>query len=382
MARRGENIRKRKDGRWEGRYTYRVEGEDKSRVRSVYAKSYNEVRKKLSEAKQPAEEPAKQKTEGKNILFVDVAAEWLSYVAETKKYSTYVKYKQVYDKYLSDFFHGQKLGSITAETVESRIFPDILEKFQVEELSGSLKKSICCIINRILSYASKKYHITVGPIRLEQQKTSKKPIQVFLVPEQQKLMDFLGRNMDLYKFGILLCLYTGLRLGELCALKWTDVDLENRVIYVTSTVQRLPVPNPVPGGPKTVLIETEPKSFCSRREIPICDALYPLFLEILHQEKYVIGGNRPADPRTYQKKYASYLAAAGVDYRCFHTLRHTFASNCAACGADTKALSEILGHSNVQITLNRYVHPSMQLKRGYLNLLHAGFSGQNVGQGE
>lgn len=380
MARRGENIRKRQDGRWEGRYTDKSREEGPSRVRSVYAGSYKEVKRKLEEAKRAAREPEESKSMGEDIFITDMAEEWFSDVKKSKKYSTYVKYRQVYEKYLMDFFHGQKICSITMEAVEQKLFPGILIKFKMEELSLSMKKSICCVISQILSYASRKYHISVDIIRLEQQKTMKKPVEVFNASEQQRLMDFLDQDMDINKFGIVLCLNTGLRLGELCALKWTDVDMENRIIHVNSTVQRLPVMDPVPGGPKTVLVITEPKSFCSKRDIPICDGLYVLLDKFRNSQTYVIGGMKPADPRTCQKRFAAYLAAAGIDYRCFHTLRHTFASNCAACGADAKALSEILGHASVQITLNRYVHPSMETKRIYLNLSFTDFSGQKMGQ--
>lgn len=379
MARRGENIRKRKDGRWEGRYICPHDGGGKSKTCSVYARSYAEVRKKLAEAKQAAVKTPETALGGEQFRFSDLAEKWLSDIFETKKYSTYVKYRQIYEKYLMPFLEGRTLDDLTLEFMETHILPAAAGHAGTA-LSDSLEKSIFCVVNQVLAYAEKKYHTDRKTLAREFQKKSKKQIQVFNVSEQERLMNFLNRDMDLYKLGVMLCLHTGLRLGELCALKWSDIDMKNRIMYISSTIQRLPSLNQSSNGGRTVLMETTPKSVCSQREIPINDMLYQKLVEFGHDEKYVIGGEKPIDPRTYQKKFASYLESADIEYRPFHTLRHTFASCCVAYGTDAKALSEILGHSSVQITLNRYVHPSIKVKRGYLNLLSAGLSGQKVGQ--
>lgn len=385
MPRKGENIRKRKDGRWEGRFVRHEFSGSKSKSCSVYANSYKEVKEKLYQAKNQMlhqmDEHVTQNSSSSAVLFANVAEDWLAYVLESRKYSTYVKYRRIYDKYVLDFLRGQNISDISQELVE-REMANREQTAEEHTISVSLQKSIYCVMNQILSYASKKYHIALNPLKREQPKgkTDTKPIQIFQTSEQQALLGFLQKDMDLHKLGIFMCLYTGMRLGELCALKWADIDMENRIIHISSTIQRLPVRHPQEGAPKTTLMETAPKSICSRREIPICDMLFQQLKQLKHGDSYVIGGKKAVDPRTYQKKFASYLKEANIPYRSFHTLRHTFASTCAANGTDPKALSEILGHSGVQITLNRYVHPSMETKRNILNMLHNGYMGQKLGQ--
>lgn len=182
--------------------------------------------------------------------------------------------------------------------------------------------------------------------------------------------------MTTFKKAILICLLTGLRLGELCALKWSDIDLENKVLTVNRTVQRL-----YTEGYKTttILSETTPKSEYSRREIPLSDIVLELFLDIRNDKEYVFGGDKPLEPRTLQYQFKKILKAAKLPDKNFHILRHTFSTNCIEGGTDVKSLSEMLGHSDVQITLNRYVHPSMDTKRQYMDDLSK-FYGQICGQ--
>lgn len=175
---------------------------------------------------------------------------------------------------------------------------------------------------------------------------------------------------------VLLCLYTGFRLGELCALKWEDIDFSNQLISVARTVQRLHVEG---HETKTKLLVTEPKSSYSRREIPLSPTILELLMCFQNNKEYVFGGNDPLEPRTLQYQFKKILREAGIPNKKFHILRHTFATNCVEGGADAKSLSELLGHSNVQITLNRYVHPSMDIKRKHIDEL-AVFYGQIHGQ--
>lgn len=175
---------------------------------------------------------------------------------------------------------------------------------------------------------------------------------------------------------VLLCLYTGFRLGELCALKWEDIDFSNQLISVARTVQRLHVEG---HETKTKLLVTEPKSSYSRREIPLSPTILELLMCFQNNKEYVFGGNDPLEPRTLQYQFKKILREAGIPNKKFHILRHTFATNCVEGGADAKSLSELLGHSNVQITLNRYVNPSIDIKRKHIDEL-AVFYGQIHGQ--
>lgn len=372
MARHGENIRKRSDGRWEGRYLVK-RGEEKSYV-SVYDRSYDEVKKKLLRQKNilngliiPAGAADSAQCRLTDILFTDAADEWLENVKETRKPSTYEKYRAVYHKHLKIIASGLMVSDITEQLVREAV-PNTLEE--------SLAKSIYCVLNQILKFASRRHSVHVAEIKKPDLNLRSKPARAFTRKEQSKLISVLHQEMDIFKLAVLLCLYIGLRLGELCALKWSDIDFGNGTLSVRRTVQRLHVES---GRTKTALVETEPKSESSSREIPLSDDLLKFLLGFQNNKEYIFGGDGPADPRTVQNHFKKILKEAGVESKNFHMLRHTFATNCIEKSVDPKSLSEILGHSNVGITLNRYVHPSMDTKRKHLDSLSV-FYGQIHGQ--
>lgn len=373
MPRRGENIRKRKDGRWEGRY-YVLDADGVKIVKSVYGKSYLEVKEKLAEAKQnirsqPARKSAACTAAESNITFGAVAAEWLSHISDNKKHSTYIKYKTIYQKYLKDKLSNELLVNIDSEQILDLVPP-------TAQKSDSLCKSIYCVVNQIFEYAKIHYHISSIKVSHKKNHSVLKPVEVLSRTEQRQLLRLLYTDMDTNKFGIVLCLSTGLRLGEVCALKWSDIDLQERVLYVNRTVQRIEADG---YDTKTILMEGEPKSIFSKREIPLSDEIIQLMRKFYRDQEYVISASRPTEPRTYQNRFQKYLRLASIDKTNFHVLRHTFATNCVNAGTDIKSLSEMLGHSDVNITLNRYVHPTLDTKRQHLNSLSAIY-GQYVGQ--
>lgn len=366
MARRGENIRKRNDGRWEGRYMVKIDG--KSRCRSVYAKSYLEVKEKLLLAKMDvsnSENPKIAKRE--EILFDTVAKQWLNQIKDIRKYSTFVKYSAIYNTHLYGSLGNLPVTQIDDGSIRERIGASF---------SDSTEKSIYCVLNQILDYGEVNCNMQKINLRRKGTRKKKETVQTLNLTEQTKLIRFLYQDMDIYKMGILLCLSTGLRLGEICALKWEDIDLELKILYVNSTVQRISVTG---SGAKTKLVEGMPKTECSKREIPLSRELAELLLQFQSPTKYLLNGEKPMEPRTYQNKFKSYLKQAGLEDTNFHILRHTFATNCIDNGADVKSISEVLGHSDVKITLNRYVHPSVSTKRSHLDSLFSIY-GQYKGQ--
>ena len=224
----------------------------------------------------------------------------------------------------------------------------------------------------------KRYHIEERYFKRITGRKTNQSIDILDVSEQAKLLRGLFDETDVYKLGIYICLSTGLRLGEVCALKWCDIDMNLKLLHVNQTVQRLPSKDETS---KTILLETSPKSFHSKREIPISNQLYELFEKFYNTKTYVLNGNKPMEPRTLQYQFQKILEACEIRKTSFHTLRHTFATNCIQTGADIKSVSEVLGHSDVKITLNRYVHPSMNSKREYLNSLssiYGQISGQKI----
>ncbi len=375
MARHGENIRKRADGRWEGRYPIYSEEKGRKSYRSVYGSSYREVKEKLAGQNSCLRKPVElgDKTGDQvssscdKILFNDAAKEWFLEIRKSKKQSTYIKYMLIYSNHLEGSFSDMEPRQITDLLVA--------EKFS-GSLSDSTRKSIYCVLNQILKLASRKYSILVPNLKNPALDSCRKPVEVLTRMEQGRLLSILYQETDLFKTAILLCLYTGLRLGELCALKWTDIDLENRIVRVSGTVQRLYIEGK---ATKTGLLETSPKSEFSKREIPLSAVAADRLEAFKNHETYVFGGKKPVEPRTMQNHFKKIIKEAGLPDKNFHILRHTFATNCVEGGTDVKSLSEILGHSDVQITLNRYVHPSMDTKRRHIDSLST-FYGQIHGQ--
>jgi len=391
MARHGENIRKRADGRWEGRYRIYDTEKGKQAYHSVYGRTYDEVKKKLSMEKLSSEKLTTKKSFSQDnsrtdilntveqsiseqnaslqesLILTDIAQEWLKEVKEKRKHSTYVKYKFIYGAHIEKIFQNVTLSGIT----------DAFSKDAISEsLSDSMQKSIYGVVNQILKYIFQKYSIQVPAVKRPVFETRKSQVKVLAKSEQKKLISVLYTETDIYKMAVLLCLFTGLRLGELCALKWTDIDYENQLLVVGRTVQRLYAEG---GATKTTLTEAAPKSVFSCREIPLTAANIELLTTFANGREYAFGGAKPLDPRTMQYQFKKILREAGLSDKNFHILRHTFATNCIEGGIDVKSLSEMLGHSDVRITLNRYVHPSMDAKREHINTL-AKFYGQIYGQ--
>lgn len=387
MGRHGENIRKRKDGRWEGRYKVSGAGNGMHPYRSVYGYAYDEVKEKLSIARlgianQAVKEGLTQKAmdnqkkdSGAVILsFSQIAGEWLEEIAEKRKYSTYVKYDSVYKVHIAETLGACQLSSSATAELQEKIFEHLSEK----SLSESLQKSICCIVNQILDFANRKYLVCIPSLENPPVKPKKKLVETLLKTEQARLLEHIYEKPDKFKTAVLLCLYTGLRLGELCALQWEDLDFRGRTLTVNRTVQRIAIQG---GTRKTILMETSPKSESSKRIIPLADGVMELLFQLKGSQPYVFGKEKPLDPRTMQYQFKRILKTAEINDRNFHILRHTFATNCIENGMDIKVLSEILGHADVKITLNRYIHPTMDSKKKQLGMLPA-FYGQICGQPE
>ena len=294
-----------------------------------------------------------------SLEFCKIMEEWLLQIAQTRKYSTYIKYEKLYNCHIRKLFEGDSISQITGSYTKEKLF--------TSGVSDATKQNLLILINQTLQYAEEYYNCQPVLIKNRFVKRKRKPVVILNRTEQVRLLQFLYRNMNISKAGIILCLSTGLRLGEICALKWADIDMEQMLLHVNRTVQRIEIKN---GFTKTALLETEPKSAFSFREIPMPESLTVLLTAFKKEgQEYILCADKPMEPRTYQNHFKSYLKEAGITDCNFHTLRHTFATNCIDNGMDIKSLSEILGHSDVQITLNRYVHPTMDTKRKHMNAL-------------
>ena len=302
--------------------------------------------------------------------FNDIADAWLSRVMNTHKKTTYDKYQGICRKYIFPFTERLEYRKIKNDTIKT-IYIKKIEPLSLSR-SSSIQSSIVTVLNQIIRYGNEMYDLNLNRISMNRPRACPAPVEVFSKEEQKNLVRYLHQNMDLNKLGIYICLSTGLRLGEVCALKWDDIDLSQHTISINRTVHRVNAEN---GKSKTVLTTSSPKSKSSKRVIPISDELLSLLLQQKIKEGYLLNPLKPTDPRTFENRYGKILKDVRISHKKFHVLRHTFATNCVYNGMDAKALSEILGHSSVQITLNRYVHPSMEQKRNQLNALSSVYAG-------
>ena len=351
MPKKGTYIYKRKDGRWEARYVKSVEADGSKKYSSVYGNSYREARDKQLFFMQNLHISAKQA----NIALSGLMYEWLECTVLTVKKSTYQKYECLIRNHIA----AESIGSVQVQFLTGKCISDFAAE-KVSTLSAKSVNDILVIINLALSYAEEIYNIPKVKIRYLKEPT--KEMRVLSVFEQQKLEAYLRHDIDIYKFGVLLALYTGIRVGELCALQWEDV--KRNEIVISKTLHR------IKNDTGTVLEITEPKTKSSNRIIPLPPFLMPTV------EKFISRGTvlkthtgKIVEPRLMQQKFEKYIKDCGLPKTNFHALRHTFATRCVEAGFDIKSLSEILGHTDVKTTLNRYVHSSFELKQRNMELL-------------
>ena len=370
MSIRGENIYKRKDGRWEGRYIKSHE-DGKVHYGYVYGKTYREVKQKIIGSAQNVVISVMQDVpELPTGTFGATALEWLSVSRNQLKESSYVKYRTVINNHLLPVFGDCQVSTITRNDVSQFCNSLLSEENNMPALSPKTASSIMCVLKNIFDYAAQVKQYAAVDLRGISIRQPQRQLRVLSVSEQQKLSAYLCNNLNLYNLGILVCLYTGLRLGEICALKWGDVSFQEKAIYVHQTMQRLQCTES--GESKTQILISNPKSNSSVRRIPIPDERFNLIDQhIFPENAYFLTGTSKQyiEPRNMQNKFKKVIKECGIENANFHALRHTFATRCVELGFDIKSLSEILGHSSVNITLNRYVHPSMELKQQNMNKL-------------
>ncbi len=366
MARKGENIYKRKDGRWEGRWIDHYDEYGKAHYRSVYAHTYTEVREKLHQCRR--QETDTNSTSNRKTLQV-YCEEWLAAVKLKHKASTYCKYEAICRKHIIPALGSYPISKISTVQIEQFL----TKKLFHEDLSPSTVKGYLCVLKLIFAYANQIGCQTVCSFAGLSVQQKQRSMRVLSKEEQKLLSDFLCRDMNTVKLGIYLSLYTGIRIGELCALQWKHISFEEKTLHVTATMQRITV-NEL--GAKTKVIITPPKSVCSNRMIPLTDSLLRLLREYkCSEEAYLLTGKTEQfmEPRALQYHFKKCMRGCGLDDVNFHALRHTFATRCAEAGFEMRTLSEILGHSSVNITLNRYVHSSMETKRSNMEKLETIF---------
>ena len=363
MPRRGENIRKRKDGRWEGRCRIGTRPDGAPCYRSVYGKTYCEVKTKLSALKQKS--PLDISTARKERCFRDVSELWIRANRIRLKDSTILKYEFLLDKHINPVLGGIRLSQLSSTVVNEFLYQKMNNGGlrNHSSLSPSYVRTITIIIQAVLAFAAAEGYCPPSAAPIYKPAPEKRNLQIMEIATQRRLESLCRKNRNGTTTGILLALYAGLRIGEVCALTWEDVDFQDKIIHVRRTVSRA---RGETGSTKTVLTITGPKSKASVRDIPISEPLLDGLREMKKRSRsqYVVSDHIGfLSTRTFDYRYRHFLRLHRMDHIHFHALRHTFATRCIESGVDEKSLSEMLGHASVSTTMDIYVHPSMELKR-------------------
>ncbi len=358
MSRKGENIYKRKDGRWEARYIKGYGENGVAKYGYVYAQSYHEVRERLERTK-VSFSIGEAVGAGASQKLSAICDEWLTINRHKIAESSYVKYFSVAERYIKPALGGIRAEAITTARISAFSGTLLTEK----KLSATTVSDVLTILGSILKYAKRKFGVKMPDVEIIHPKFKKKEMRVLSLEEQKSLVKFLLENLDGRNFGIMLALMTGMRLGEICALRWENVSFEEKTINVKSTMQRL---KDIDGICNTKIVISTTKSDTSTRKIPLTDYAIRLCKKLRSADAaFVLTGSEEkfCEPRMLQYRFECVTKKLGLENVHFHTLRHTFATRCVEVGFEIKSLSEILGHSSPNITLERYVHSSIALKR-------------------
>lgn len=365
MPRRGDNIRKRKDGRWEARYTL-IDGiYETKKYGSVYGKTYQEARDKRE---QIVAQGQKEKPKTPALVFRDMLAAWQEANRIRLKEASISRYQNLIDTHILPELGNKRMSQITVSVI-NRFLTAKLEQGRLDHtggLSPSYVRSIALIINSAISFGVAENMCSPLQSKITKPTLSKKELTILGAEKQAILEKELLQDMSETKLLIYITLYTGIRIGEACALRWEDIDLESNILYVRQTVSR--VWTSEDGKKKSKLVIGTPKSESSLRCIPICSKLQTILCSFPYRKRhgYILtntADNNFISPRTFEYRYKTIMEKCSIEPVNYHSLRHTFATRCIERGVDIKSLSEILGHSDVSITLNTYVHSSMELKR-------------------
>ncbi len=355
------NIYHRKDGRWEGRITRGKRENGKRKFQYVFGKSKEQVRHKISEIRK------NESSHTCSINFQSLLEEWMCIAKHRVKESSLSNYRLKADKHILPSF-----GSMEISAVSSKDIYAFIENKQQCGLSNRYILDILILMKSIFKYAVKTYHIYNPMDGITMPKNGNPEIKLLETLEIKQLEKYISENRNNTTMGIALTMNTGIRIGELCALQWRDVDLEKRILTVRKTMQRI---QSIDGKTRTKLIIGDPKSESSKRNIPLTKKMVDFLMNFKgNPNEYILSGSeKPIEPRTMQYRFAKILKNAKLPSIYFHALRHMFASACIKLGFDVKTLSELLGHSSVEITLNRYVHSSFEQKREYMERIQFNF---------
>ncbi|MDA9470595.1 tyrosine-type recombinase/integrase [Enterococcus sp. 5H] len=365
MARKGENIYKRKDGRWEGRYVKGKKESGKVHYGYIYGTKYSIVKDQLILKK------FENQTNNNNSFieydgnFQDWTNYWLElYVRPNVKQSTFSSYKNKMNVHVIPIIGHLKLESIRKKNIE-----EIL-KTMAKTLQPSSIRTVFSVLQKCFNQAVEHNFLFVNVCTdVELPKIKRKVNKVLSIKDQEVLVK--EANKELKYFSIILALNTGLRIGEICGLKWEDIDFVNETLEVNRTILRIYKRSGDNG--KTIVVETMPKSYSSHRKIPMTSFLMEKLTAVKKQSKseYVISNKYGAlEPRTVSYRFKTICEKCGIKDITFHSLRRTFATRCLELGGNIAAISSLLGHSSTKMTLDFYVTSFFEEEKKIINKLN------------
>lgn len=363
MARRGENIYKRKDGRWEGRFIKSRRPDNSIRYGYIYARTYKEVKIKLFEKKYQYKTQVKKEVKFKGTMkqWIDI---WLDGALASKvKPSTYASYQYKLQQYVSSEIGEVPLVEVTQETIQK-----LVDRLSDRGLSAYTIRTVIQILKHSLSDALNYQYLLKNPVfDIVFPRQLRKKVSALTKNEQTRLEKSAMTSKN--GVSVMLALHTGLRIGEISALKWEDIDLEKKELSVSRTLQRILSSRK---GRKTEISIGLAKSVSGYRKIPLNKKI----CEILKNKKkaatspYVVGeNNRYFEPRTLSYQFKKILKRANLANLHFHQLRHTFATRLLEIGADVVSVSALLGHRSAKMTLDIYVDSMMTQRKKWVSRL-------------
>ena len=288
---------------------------------------------------------------------------WLLRKRDEIRESSYIKYRAILERHIKPRLGSRRLGGICTASVDAFT----RELLETDGLSVKTVHDILSVLHSVLKDTEARRPAGALAVQIRYPKGKRREMRVLTIEEQKRLVAYLLHPTDSCKFGLLLALYTGLRIGELCALRWSCIDLREQTIRIAATMQRLGKT-----GEGTRIVIGAPKSDSSLRTIPLPAQIAVLcrHMQPADTEAYVLtGGPAYMEPRTLQYRLKRYTAACGLEGVHAHTLRHTFATRAIESGFELKSLSEVLGHATTAITMERYVHSTLEMKRTNMNKL-------------
>ena len=305
-------------------------------------------------------------TQQTNIKYIDWLTQWLeNYIRPSVKMRTYERYKLIVEQHIKDKIGRMELNELSPLVLQ-RFITELLQSGNKKTGKGLSANSVNAVISVIQSSLRTAHLLGLtteyAADKLKRPKIQEKPVECFTIAEQKQIEQAVMNWKKDKLYGILLCLYSGLRIGELIALQWSDIDLTKGILTVSKSCH----------DSKDGLIIDAPKTISSRRMIPLPKQLLPILKNIKKKsdDPFVVSAKgKPVSVRSYQRSFELLLKKLKIPHKGFHSLRHTFATRAIECGMDVKTLSEILGHKNPTVTLNRYAHSFMEHKAGMMNRL-------------